>query len=141
MIHRSLLLLCTLLACTLCWCQLNVYKTYQDYVDHNARSYPDVEFKKWKGDEHTVLVFERKGKDDLEVACDGIWGFGYKEVLFRVSKDSKYFVKKSGVEVGAPFVVMLLDDVVYYENGLGVLDAMKRERGQVLLRGMCAALS
>ena len=88
MIHRSFLLLCTLLACTLCRCQLNVYKTYQDYVDHNARSYPDVEFKKWKGDEHTVLVFERKGKDDLEVACDGIWGFGYKEVLFRVSTHS-----------------------------------------------------
>ena len=51
------------------WCQLNVYKTYDDYVNHKAKSYGDVEFKKWKGDENTVLAFERKGKDDVEVEC------------------------------------------------------------------------
>ena len=123
------------------WCQLNVYKTYDDYTAHKGNSYGDVEFKKWKGDENTLLVFERKGKEDVEVECANIWGFGYKEVLFRVSKDSKYFVKKGGVQVGTPFVVMFLDDVVYYENGLGILDAMKHDRGQAMLKGMCAALS
>ena len=68
-------------------------------------------------------------------------GFGYKNVLFRVSKESKYFVKKGGVQVGTPMVVMQLDDVVFYENGLGALDAMKHGRKQVLLKGMCAAIS
>ena len=123
------------------WSQLNVYKTYQDYEAGKAKTYGDVEFKKWKGNQNTVLVFGSKGKDDVELECEKIWGFGYKEVLFRVSKDSRYFVKKGGPELGTPFVVMYLDDVVYYEKGLGVLDAMKHDRSQALLMGMCAALS
>lgn len=123
------------------WCQLDVYKSYEDYTAHKGKSYGDVEFKKWKGDDNTVLVFERKGKEDVEIQCANIWGFAYKESLFRVSKDSKYFVKKGGVQVGAPFVVIYLDEVVYYQNGLGVLDAMKHDRSQFLLKGMCAALS
>ncbi|HRH39626.1 MAG TPA: hypothetical protein PK760_14850, partial [Flavobacteriales bacterium] len=122
------------------YCQLNVYKTYDDYLAHVAKSYGEVEFKKAKGDENTVLVFGAKGKDDVEVECAKIWGFGYKDVLFRVSKDSKYFVK-NGAKVNAPMVVMFLDDVVYYEDGIGVLEAMKAERNQVLLKGMCAAMS
>ena len=124
-----------------CLSQLNVYKTYADYVAHKAKSYGKVEFKKCKGNDNAVLIFEHDGKDDVEIECADIWGFGYKEILFRVSKDSKYFVKKGGVQIGTPFVVMFLDDVVYYENAIGVLYAMKHERNEALLKGMCAALS
>ena len=138
---RAILSTLALLLANVGWCQLDVYKTYSDYISRHATSYGDVDIKKWKGKENTILVFGKKGKDDVEVECSGIWGFGYKEVLFRISKDSKYFVERSEVQIGVPMMVLYLGDLAYYQDGFGALDAMKHGRQEIVLSGMCATIS
>ena len=121
--------------------QLLVYKTYDGLVSKTPKTYERAEFKKSKGDENAVLIFDRGSKDEMELECADIWGFKYKDATFRISKDSPYFVKKNGVQLGVPMVITHLSDLVLYESGLSFLEAMKSRKGQALLKGMCAAMS
>src|SRR5262245_7248308 len=85
---RTLLTTLTLSAVLSSMAQLNVYKTYEDYVNKTPKAYPDATFKKWTGEVNSVLAFTSGGKEML-VECAGIWGFEYKGSLFRVSRTSK----------------------------------------------------
>lgn len=64
--------------------QLQVYRTYKDFQENSPQTYGQVEFKNWKEDQNTVLIF-KGGKEDVELACAKIWGFSYGDHLFRVS--------------------------------------------------------
>jgi len=142
MIHLRSLLATAACAFTLpAFTQLLVYKTYDDLVNKTPKTYERAEFKKSKGDENAVLIFDRDSKDEIELECADIWGFKYKEATFRITKDSPYFVKKNGVQLGVPMVITHLSDLVLYESGLSFLEAMKSRTGQALLKGMCAAMS
>ena len=121
--------------------QLDVYKTYDDYVNKNPKSYPAAKYEKYKGQENSTIVFDRGGSDELELECASIWGFEYGGGLFRVSKESKYFSKKADYQLGAPFMVTHHTDVVLYENGLYYLEAMKKGKNEVYMKGMCGAVS
>lgn len=123
--------------------QLLVYKTYDDLVNKTPKSYEKAEYKKAKGTENATIVFDQGGKDDLEIVCADIWGFKYKDVTFRTSTPSKYFVKNAYTQVGIPCVIMQLNDVVFYENGLSYLEAMQSKHGRAPLKEfcMCASIS
>jgi hypothetical protein len=123
--------------------QLLVYNTYDDLVNKTPMSYENAVYKKAKGTENAVIVFDRGGKDDLELECAKIWGFKYKDVTFRISKDSKYFVKKAIAQVGIPCVIMQLCDVVFYEDGLSYLEAMQNKKGRAIIKEncMCGSIS
>jgi hypothetical protein len=138
---RSISMAVGLIVCASAMSQLLVYKTYDDLVNKTPKTYEKAEFKKWKGDENTVLLFECGGKDVIEVECAGIWGFKYKDATYRISTESKYFVKKSGVQVGIPCVITHQSDVVMYVNGLAFLNATKSKNGTAYISGMCASLS
>ncbi|MBL0045451.1 MAG: hypothetical protein IPP33_13990 [Flavobacteriales bacterium] len=132
---------CSIIASSCAFAQLDVYKTFDDLVNKSPKAYPKAKFKKWSGKENTTLVFKDEGHDDIEIACVEIWGFAYNGGLFRITKDSKYFARKGATQVGTPFVVTHLTDVVLYEYGLNLLDAMKHDRDQSYLQGMCGAMS
>ena len=121
--------------------QLDVFRTFDDLVNKTPRSYPKAEFKRWSGKENTKLVFKDPGHEDIEIECEGIWGFFYGGGLFRITRDSKYLEGKGASQIGTPFVVTHLSEVVLYEYGLNVLDAMTKDRDQAYLQGMCGAMS
>jgi len=120
--------------------QLDVYRTYEDVINGTPQSYPKAEFRKWSGQENTTLQF-RDGDQQIEVLCADIWGFTYGGATFRVTKDSKYFRRKGSTQVGTPYVVTHKSDVLLYEYGLGLLDAMKKGNRQANVLGMCGAVS
>ena len=132
---------CSIIASSCAFAQLDVYKTFDDLINKAPKEYPNAKFKRWSGKENTTIVFKDEGHDDIEIVCADIWGFTYGGGLFRITKDSKYFARKGATQVGTPFVVTHLTDVVLYEYGLNLLDAMKHDRDQSYLLGMCGAMS
>lgn len=96
--------------------QVQVFTTFENFENNNGVEYDD--YVDWT---HTIrnkkykLVFV---KEDLEtdVSCDEIWGFTYKENIFRINHYSYRPVK-----------VVSNGKIVYYENGLAHLKALKNE--------------
>lgn len=138
---RSVLVPILLMCASIASAQLDVFPRFSDYENATGRSYPQAEFKRWSGKENTTLTFKVAGAEDLEIECAGIWGFIYKSNLFRITTDSKYLEGKGAAQIGTPYVVMYLGEVVLYEYGLNLLDAMKKERDRAIVQGMCGTLS
>lgn len=97
--------------------QLTVYKTYTDYKSNMGTAY-DGSYK-YKGISGSgtfggyVVDFESKGKPEINIHCSGVWGFKYRDSLFRIAAN------------GAPAVLTSSGKMCFYQNGCFVLRDME----------------
>jgi hypothetical protein len=97
--------------------QLTVYKTYTDYKNNTGTFY-DASYK-YKGIKGSSafggfqLNFESNGKPTMTVHCGSIWGFKYRDSLFRIAAN------------GDPAVLTNAGKMCFYQNGYFVLRDME----------------
>jgi len=87
-----------------------VYTTYEDYAA--GKIDPMDEIKNFSYGFGTTVDFY-KGKTKHAVKCKDMWGFKYKNTLFRIEPIQR-----------EPEAVVSLGKIVYYENGLAYLNAL-----------------
>jgi hypothetical protein len=84
--------------------QITVYTSYDDFINKKGKTYEGFQY-------HTAtnknfkLLFKSDGKKTV-ISCKDIWGFTYKDVLFRVDRTDNQ-----------PARVVSDEKIVYYENG------------------------
>lgn len=92
-IHPYLLALCVgLLIPLLMQGQFTVYKTVDDLLNNTGTAYDGYEFVKKKG-RNGFTIRNTSTKEKVEVDYEGIWGFSYKDRLYRVMQRGKYLSK------------------------------------------------
>ena len=85
-------LLCTLLSTTL-HAQFEVYKTVDDLLNKTPQTVPgfDVDSQKGKKRNSKIELKNDATKEKVEIDCADVWGFSYKDQLFRIVKHGKYY--------------------------------------------------
>lgn len=85
-----------LLHATISSAQVHVYKTVEDLINNTPKVYEHYEFAGQSGKyKDVVLSFkDRRAKDKVALECTEMWGFSYKDKLFRVVKPNQYYDKK-----------------------------------------------
>lgn len=99
--------------------QIELYKTYEDFKNNNGVKYEgDIKF--ISTDKITSLekAFIQMQNPEQRIRTDSVWGFKYKEVVFRYSKGVLYI----------PIAVVSVGKIVYYENGPAYVDMLKKNK-------------
>lgn len=92
--------------------EITVYKTYEDFNQKKGQDYDTYHSANSLGAKVT-LVFIHKG-DKVKVKCGDIWGFRYRDALYRT--DTNYEM---------PVKLISFGRLCYYENGPAHLAMMK----------------
>ncbi|MFN8259828.1 MAG: hypothetical protein U0X41_02705 [Chitinophagales bacterium] len=103
--------------------QVEVYKTYEDYKNNIYTHYADYKKSKVAASGADYIFIDDKSAE-VSINTNTIWGFKYKDVLFRIFKLSAYAPAAAVINVGK---------VVYYENGDAYLKSLKNNREDVKL--------
>lgn len=87
--------------------EITVFKTYEDFEAKRGQDY-----ERYSGYMHvmgkvTLFLYDRGEKE--KVKCANIWGFRYKDALFRVDKRYEQ-----------PAKLMSYGRLCYYENGMAI---------------------
>ena len=96
------------------YAQAILHRTLSEY---NNKTGEDVgDFVELTGGIGSPILHFKKGEENIKVPCKDIWGFTYKEVLFRIHPQED-----------VPVRLMTKGGICYYENGYAHLH-MQRER-------------
>jgi hypothetical protein len=108
---KSIISLALILSSFVASAQLTIYRTFEDYQHEKGEVYDD-----YVGYSHVIKVKLKLIKDgeEVTVSCKGVWGFKYKEGLFRVHE-----------KLSQPARVMSVGNIVYYENGAAHLGMLR----------------
>jgi hypothetical protein len=123
---KSILFLSMLLMGFILNAQVVVYPTFEDFKSKNGKLYDDYD-----GYMHVMgkvkLTFVKDGKSK-NIACSDMWGFHYKDALFRIDKKHNQ-----------PTRVISDGKIIYYENGMAHLDmiAYNKEKGSFSMGYFC----
>jgi hypothetical protein len=104
------------------YAQFVAYKSYEDYTKGKGTNYED--YLNYRGTEQVTLIL-KQGNEKVKLDCEDIWGFTYKDKLFRVTQDE-----------AIPVCLLNNGKISYYEMGIVYLEAMKKEPGSVELQNM-----
>lgn len=73
----------------LCKAQTGLFKIYSDYQNGKIEAYEDIDYSKNK-------IILKQGNNEVSYNTKEIWGFKYKDVLFRCDQDGFYDVTAFG---------------------------------------------
>lgn len=109
---KSILFLAAFIFSVTCVAQVTVYTSYENFKKDEGIKYEDFQGSHHVGSKQ-IYTFINGGKKIKESARD-MWGFKYKDKLFRI-------IPESG------FIVMLISEgkIVYYENGFAHIQMLK----------------
>jgi hypothetical protein len=111
-----------MLVSTPSWADLEVYRSVVDFEAQSPKVYEGFEYADQSGLYNDVsLTFKNKATGEkIKLECKEIWGFRYKDVLFRIVKQGKYWFKNQenfpvalmGAAKSGPFHWMVSNDLV-----------------------------
>lgn len=106
--------------------QVEVYRTYEDYQNGVSESYELYGGSMHMGGRASLFFYKNDKKTTIK--CKEMWGFKYKDVLFR-----------NDVVNSHPTRVVIEGKVVYYENGFAHLEMLKynKKEGKYELGRFC----
>jgi hypothetical protein len=122
---KSILVLLFLVISIFANAQIEIYRTYEDYQKKNGEK-----FDEYVGYFHSMgnvkLTFKKNG-EKTKIFCKDMWGFLYKDVLFRVDNFNQ------------PTCVMSTGKIIYYENGIAHLEMIRdnKETGDFTIGYYC----
>ena len=96
--------------------QVTVYRTFDEYKNGKGQEFDNL--KNYKQIDAKIRLVLSKNNIESAIICKDIWGFMYKNSLFRVDKDN------SGYSLA---MVVATGKLVYYENGLAHLRMLYHE--------------
>ncbi len=88
-LSRSFLVLCLLFSCLFGHGQIQVFKSYNDYLDKKFESFDDVNYS------NSSLTFQ-SSDNKTKYKYDEIWGFTFDKYLYRTNKNDLYQVLTFG---------------------------------------------
>ena len=104
--------------------QLTIYKTYDDYKNNigekHDNSYEFVRFGGGTGSPGYLLFFKNKNGDKIKIICGEIWGFTFKNDLYRIGVDR------------VPAVLVSNNKICFYKDGYAHLLALSERPIQIL---------
>jgi hypothetical protein len=106
------------------YAQVQVYTTQAEYENGGGTMYTD--YLKWSGSGDNVTITFSDNGDKVKIKCADMWGFTYKDELFRTAKVNK------GAQLG---MLMSKGKVYYYENGVAHLRILKHGGEQFEIYG------
>lgn len=92
--------------------EITVYETYEDFANKKGRNYDRYTAYMHIAGKVTLILMHNNEKE--KVKCADIWGFRYKDALFRI--DRRY---------EQPARLMNYGRICYYENGAAHLTMMR----------------
>lgn len=95
--------------------QVIVFRTYEDFKNERGEKYD--EYNSYLMSMGKVTLSFLRDNNKYKIKCKDIYGFIYKDVLFRIDEFSKQ-----------PARLMSHGKIFYYENGLGHLDILKHNK-------------
>lgn len=98
--------------------QIEVYRTFQDFESDKTEKFDDLNIYLFDRPEKQIDYYKFY-KNRTEIKSKDIWGFKYKDVLFRIDHDNP---GHNAVRVIAK------NKLVYYENGHSNLEMLESER-------------
>ena len=113
-----------LLACSSAIAQFEVFPTYESFANNESTMYADFDFHAQKGKTNTTIVIKHNETGEkIEFACSDVWGFRYKDHVFRNLRLGKYY---KGNCVDAPLLLQAGDkDRQLWANGPFAFKAVK----------------
>ncbi len=115
---KYLLILFFVLYSSVAFSQIEVYRTFQDFENDNTEKFDDLNIYLFDKPEKQIDYYKFY-KNRTEIKTKDIWGFKYKDVLFRIDHDNP---GQNAVRV------IVKNKLVYYENGRAHLEML--ESGQ-----------
>lgn len=109
---KLLPILFTLLS-SVCYSQVIVYETYEDFQANNGTKYERYKSYSWSAGGVRLILFDKNNKKN-KIACRDFWGFKIGDALFRVEKGNTN-----------PVRVISVGKLVYYENGFAHLNMIR----------------
>lgn len=123
----TVVLLCALLSTTL-HAQFEVFRTVDDLFNKTPQTYPGFDFDSQKGknkDSRIVLVNDAT-KEKVEIECSTIWGFLYRDQLFRIVKYGKYYNSTKAPQYMPVQLLLNKDGAFYWLNAPGRLSYLQK---------------
>lgn len=107
------------------YAQIEIYKTYDEYKNNTStKSEGEVLFRPGgmqAGFQSFIIV--KNNKDKTEYQFKDIWGFKYKDVLFRTYKYQLNYTKDIKYTFGCAALVSE-GKIFYWENGMGIIEIL-----------------
>lgn len=110
--------------------QILIYKTFNDYqnntptiLEGEVEGFPDMQLNSTYHSGFTVKTKEKKER----FFAEEIWGFKFKDVLFRTFK---FFLKqqKNGLPSFGFMALVSQGKICYWENGLAIIDILNSDK-------------
>ena len=98
--------------------QVEVYKTYSDYQNNISAKYADFLKNKIAHVGQDLIFLDDKG-EKVKINSTEIWGFKYKNTIFRFYLNDAYYPMAAVVNIGK---------LVYYENGIAYMEMLKKNK-------------
>lgn len=95
--------------------QVTVFRTYEDFKNERGENYD--EYNSYLVALGSATLYFLKDNAKHKIQCKDIWGFVYKDVLFRIDEFSNQ-----------PARLMSHGKIFYYENGIAHLDMLKHNK-------------
>ena len=92
--------------------QVTVYRTYEDFKNKNGEIYDHYVGYSYFGKNVTIRLKNKNKK--VRIRCKDMWGFVYKDALFRIDK-----------RTNQPTRLISLGKIAYYENGVAHLSMLR----------------
>lgn len=92
--------------------QTGIYRTYEDYINNKLEDVGELSNVVHVQGEFSILF--KRNDEKIKVKCEEIWGFKYKNELFRVDHETQQ-----------PYYVYSIGKIIYYENGLAYLEMLR----------------
>lgn len=103
---------------SLAFSQVEVYRTFQDFENDNGEKFDDLDIYYFDKPENR-LDYYKFYKNRTKIKSKDIWGFKYKNSLFRIDHDNP---RHSSARV------IVKNKLVYYENGRSHLEMLESGR-------------
>lgn len=116
---KNLILLILLMIPLVSMAQLTVYKTFEDFKNQEGESYAIYYGHMHIGGKYRILVKQKRTDKEIKIKCKKIWGFTYKDQLFRSTGKTGSFAR-----------LMYQGGIYYYENGVAHMDILSSDAGQ-----------
>lgn len=113
MLLKKVFFLLSFLCGYISFSQVVVYETFEDFKNDKGEKYDD--YHGFSGF-HSVNLFFLRGKKKHKVRCKDIWGFTYRDALFRVDERNNQ-----------PARLVSHGKIFYYENGVAHLSTLKAD--------------
>jgi hypothetical protein len=126
---KNILLILLIFSSSLIYSQVTVYATYEDFKNQKGIEYDD--FKNYLASIGGTSIYLIKNGKTHKIKCNkNIWGFVYKDALFKVFQKYRQ-----------PVRLISQGKICYYENGFAHLTILKTGRSSGQAQGSNSVLS